>query len=358
MESEVKQNSHEVLQNIGTKLREERMRQDLSISDVSARLRIMEDHLRNIENAEVDQLPTHAYIIGYVRSCATMLGLDAATLCAELRASLTNNEKNPDFNFVENKVTSRAGNGRVALVALVAGFLIYGGWYTFSTGLIGGNSATVEVAQTAPDTTRPSATSSGEAPDVTLDVASDVTLDAASDVAQDGAADEPAFTAVEPRVDTAVTSPEPTAEDGAVKLDDSSLEKTADAATGSGGTASGAATAPLTGEQIVEAPAAEPVTRVTEAQAISRVPGREITLKATSSSWVKVTRADGSEVTAKLMREGDVYVVPSGEDLYLTTGNAGGLDLTLGEDAPITLGSWGETLSELPLDETAINQRY
>ena len=129
MESENSQTSLEVLVSIGEQLRDQRTRKGLTTADVSARLCIMESHIRNIEDAVVDELPTHTYIIGYVRSYATMLDLDAASLCAELRASLSNDEKNPDFNFVENRLGNQAGNGRVALIALVAGFLIYGGWY-------------------------------------------------------------------------------------------------------------------------------------------------------------------------------------------------------------------------------------
>ncbi|MCE2516942.1 MAG: DUF4115 domain-containing protein [Alphaproteobacteria bacterium] len=311
------------------------MRQDLTTADVSARLRIMEDHIRNIENAVVDQLPTHTYIIGYVRSYASMLGLDAASLCAQLRDSLTTDEKNPDFNFVENKVTTRVGNGRVALVALLAGFLIYGGWYGISTGLVGGDpsASSGDVASVAIDTTRPVVATEGNSPP------------------QDVAAVEPEFVEVEPRVADApaVAELKPEAAPDAGNAEDNTVTPLEDAAA-----------SPLTSTPTVtaQAPATETVTKVTEAQAINRVPGREITLKATSSSWVKVTRADGSEVTAKLMRAGDTYVVPSGEDLYLTTGNAGGLNLSLGDDAPITLGAWGETLSELALDETVINQRY
>jgi hypothetical protein len=44
--------------------------------------------------------------------------------------------------------------------------------------------------------------------------------------------------------------------------------------------------------------------------------------------------------------------------LFLTTGNAGGLEIKLGLSDAVTLGGWGETLSELPLDHTIISQRY
>ena len=58
-----------------------------------------------------------------------------------------------------------------------------------------------------------------------------------------------------------------------------------------------------------------------------RVPDMEVTLRATGASWVEIIRNDGEEVMAKLMRAGETYMVDSRDRLYLSTGNAGGLEL-------------------------------
>jgi cytoskeletal protein RodZ len=300
MESKEMKNSQKALGEVGAKLREERLRQGLKIADVAAHLRIMEFYIRNIENAVEDDLPIYTYIIAYVRSYASMLGLDADALCDELKASLSDDENQPDSSSILDKINARVRVGRVMLAVLVAGFLLYGGWYGLDSVLFGDDSSSDQAeVNLLPET-----------PTITE---SDYSADVEQPITEDSSAQKLTTPpTVSPEIETAVPS----------------AALSVDAAT------------------------------VTDAQAIGRVLGREITLAASAPSWIKVTRADGSEVMAKLLQAGDVYVVPSGEDLYLTAGNAGGLNVTLGGNRPITLGGWGEALVELPLDKAIIDQRY
>ncbi|MEC8089332.1 MAG: DUF4115 domain-containing protein, partial [Pseudomonadota bacterium] len=86
------------------------------------------------------------------------------------------------------------------------------------------------------------------------------------------------------------------------------------------------------------------------AYARQRVPELEITVRATSISWIEIIRNDGEEVMAKLMREGEIYVVDSRDRLYLSTGNAGGVELVFHDGAVQSVGESGEILRDLPLD--------
>ena len=81
-----------------------------------------------------------------------------------------------------------------------------------------------------------------------------------------------------------------------------------------------------------------------------RLPELEITVRATGTSWVEIIRNDGEEVMTKLMREGEVYVVDSRDRLYLSTGNAGGLELLFHDGSVRPIGESGEILRDLPLD--------
>lgn len=334
MSQETENKSQDVLRAIGKKLRAERKSQELSTSDIASRLRIMDSHIRNIEAGDLDGLPTFTYVIGYVRSYSGLLGMDSAALCAELKASLDKTENNPDLKFTDGQINARTGGGRVALAALVLGFVSYGGWYVSSTD---------NIDQTVSSTANIEAIVSPSEVEV-----------------------KPEFVEVAPRTstpDVPVLEPveqaevAPTTEAPEIKV--AEVDETAPAIDLTKSPLTTALVEPTqTDDQLDDAEGLKKNTKVTDAQAVNRVPAREITLQAKASSWVEVTRADGSAVTARLMRIGDTYVVPSGEDLYLTTGNAGGLNLTLGTDAPILLGAWGETLRELPLDETIINERY
>ena len=81
-----------------------------------------------------------------------------------------------------------------------------------------------------------------------------------------------------------------------------------------------------------------------------RLPELEITVRATGISWVEIIRNDGEEVMTKLMREGETYVVDSRDKLYLSTGNAGGLELVFHDGSVRSIGASGEILRDLPLD--------
>ena len=52
----------------------------------------------------------------------------------------------------------------------------------------------------------------------------------------------------------------------------------------------------------------------------------------------------------QLMRPGDSYEVPSGIDLMLETGNAGGLQITVGGKKLPPLGPTGQVRRNIPLD--------
>lgn len=60
---------------IGTKLKETRLRKNLTLSDVSQNTKIKTSFLEAIENGEYDKLPSSSYAQGFVRNYASFLGL-------------------------------------------------------------------------------------------------------------------------------------------------------------------------------------------------------------------------------------------------------------------------------------------
>ena len=89
-----------------------------------------------------------------------------------------------------------------------------------------------------------------------------------------------------------------------------------------------------------------------------RVPDMEVTLRATGASWVEIIRNDGEEVMAKLMRAGETYMVDSRDRLYLSTGNAGGLELVFNDGTVRSVGDSGEILRDLLLDATKLRNQF
>ncbi|MGB0631635.1 MAG: RodZ domain-containing protein [Alphaproteobacteria bacterium] len=94
----------------------------------------------------------------------------------------------------------------------------------------------------------------------------------------------------------------------------------------------------------------------TPEQPVSRIlPGDtpgvvRIVVRATADSYVAVRTADNEPLFSQLMRPGDSYEVPSGADLVLETGNAGGLQITVGGKRVPSLGPTGQVRRNIPLD--------
>lgn len=75
-----------------------------------------------------------------------------------------------------------------------------------------------------------------------------------------------------------------------------------------------------------------------------------IVVRATADSYVAVRTGDNQPLFSQLMRRGDSYEVPSGADLILETGNAGGLQITVGGKRVPSLGPIGQIRRNIPLD--------
>jgi transcriptional regulator with XRE-family HTH domain len=61
---------------IGSSLREARIRQDLTFEEMEARTKVRAKYLRHLEEERFDQLPGHAYTKGFLQVYADELGLD------------------------------------------------------------------------------------------------------------------------------------------------------------------------------------------------------------------------------------------------------------------------------------------
>lgn len=60
---------------IGTRLRDVRLKKNLTLSDVSQQTKIRPEFLQAIENGEYEKLPSSSYAQGFVRNYASFLGL-------------------------------------------------------------------------------------------------------------------------------------------------------------------------------------------------------------------------------------------------------------------------------------------
>jgi cytoskeleton protein RodZ len=119
---------------VGEQLQAERERQELTLSDLAAKTRVPMRHLDAIEKSDFGALPGTTYTLGFARSYANAVGMDAAKVSADLRAELAQGGHEgyqaPTQNYEPadpSRVPSRALAWTAAAVGVVvvAAYLIW-----------------------------------------------------------------------------------------------------------------------------------------------------------------------------------------------------------------------------------------
>jgi len=401
-DDEVEQDSFRA---IGADLGAARLEAGMQLQELAQLVRISRHHLKNLEAGDFDLLPGATYVSGYIRTYSREVGLDPEVMTQRYRALLTDREAKPSYSFPVDRQQPQRSGAMMASIMVIFACLGYGGWYA-----AGKPDLVAALVGEAPQETvaAPQVETTATEPDNLIIQATEQELaDAApaetSPLTETGeaaiqAVGETAIPEAQEDGDTAIASatPQTVAPDPATMVTEPGTETEQLAAVASGTqSATGlpatteevpgedtlaAATAPSAGDvdaqtEDVAVAAADtdvPTAAVTAddtasnesaasasedslastgvAYARQRVPELEITVRATSISWIEIIRNDGEEVMAKLMREGEIYVVDSRDRLYLSTGNAGGVELVFHDGAVQSVGESGEILRDLPLD--------
>jgi cytoskeleton protein RodZ len=150
---ETPENEEFRFQSIGEQLAAEREKQGLGLTDVATRTRVPMRHLEAIEKSDFASLPGTTYTLGFARSYARCLGMDAAKIGADLRSELSaaghESYQAPSQNY-EPADPSRVPPKALAWTAfalailLLAGYLI---WRSYS--LAGAPAALPDIAAPA-----------------------------------------------------------------------------------------------------------------------------------------------------------------------------------------------------------------
>jgi cytoskeleton protein RodZ len=355
---------------IGATLEQARRAQGLKISDVSQQLRISHDYLSKLELGAFDELPAPAYVTGFLRSYSQFIALDPLTLVARYNALTAEAAATLTYKVPVGARPPPRSAPAIASMLVVAAGIAYGGWYWINGGdvndwmvmapneIVAPSSvpaAMQEVTLLGPDTVSPVSVN-GEAQSQDLVVPAQlenvITTRGVTPTSKVAIADLAATT------ETITTElPATVAPAKPVKI-------------ASGTVAPGEAAAPpddgndpLLSGGMAETQAIIPASRDDEtrvagnsATANLRDPAQEITLRAVAASWVEIVRDNGEEVLAKLMQVGDSYVVEGNTRLYLSTGNAGGLEIVIGGDDPLPVGETGQIVRDLPLVTDKLRQ--
>ena len=123
------------LDGVGQDLCKVRQRQGKDLAEVGHALKIRPHHLIAIEEGRFDVLPARVYAIGYVRSYAAYLGLDAAAVVDRLKSEMATRGGARDFGIDWEPVPAehKLAQGRMAITAMMAVALLYGGYQVLAS---------------------------------------------------------------------------------------------------------------------------------------------------------------------------------------------------------------------------------
>ena len=320
---------------IGTALRSARSLQDMSLVDVSRQLNISVDFLASLEEGIFDDLPGPTYVAGFLRSYGRLVGIDGDALVDSYHRLDGQAPRIQAYNMPMTARPPQRSGPLVASVAVMLAVLAYSVWYwvngTTQNDLLTADLGTPEVTALT--------TVGADLPDVAL-TTPDITtsaLTAPASVSTVTGVSGP--TGVSAPLDVALVPPQMSVQ----------VQEMAPATPVVTSGALLMSAAPLLESQPSSLP-------TNAAQATLRDPGQEITIRAVASSWVEIIRNDGGAVMTKLMRAGDSYVVDVESSVYLSTGNAGGLVVIVGDDKPRPVGRIGEIVRDLPLTAETLRE--
>jgi cytoskeleton protein RodZ len=336
------------MRRVGDVLLERRGDLGLGLDEIGAMLRIKPAYLAALEQDRSDDLPGPAYAIGFIRAYADFLGLNTEQVLARFKAEALGVTTRPDLTLPVPLGERSLPGGAVVLVAFILALCGYGIWYYLSTE---DRNRPERVAAVPTALQPPPAASVLAAPPIAV-------------VPVEGAA--PAVPAPNPVPAPSGTSApaSPSAGAGAAAAPPpaaSSLPATAPQPV--------TALAPPAATPVPAKPAptslAQPAATLTQAQpaaappappATSVVPtaASKITIRALVDCWIQIRASDQSIVFSRILKSGEVYVVPSRQGLSMRTGNAGALEIAIDGKPVPSIGGIGMLRRDVALDPTEL----
>ncbi len=117
---------------VGSALRATRIQAGLELRDVATMLKIRFAFMEAIEDGRYQDLPGTAYAVGFVRTYAEYLGLDADAVVRRFKDEVSGKVGHQSLYFPTPVPEGRVPGGAVLLVSLLLAVFVYGGWYVLT----------------------------------------------------------------------------------------------------------------------------------------------------------------------------------------------------------------------------------
>jgi len=361
---------------LGAMMREMRENLGHDLDAVARDLRIRLVYLEAIESGRLSDLPGNAYVSGFLRSYSDFLGLEGEEIVRRFKMAGAEISNQPQLHLPSPVEEGRLPTASILLVAAVIAAAAYGGWY-YMSGSGKGPMETVAslpkelstlvdeaknqtkptaIANTpkAPEAKSDTGTTDGQTSAPVVPETSNTDAAPAAETSLSAQQDEPAGTRSEQIASAAVTV---TLADTVPAIAPATAAEPAPAAAPASATVEvPSSDDPVRTAAVTPAPRPDPAPVVStssspsDSSTVSSAGGVRIVVRATVDSYVAVRTRDNETLFSQLMRPGDSYEVPSGADLTLETGNAGGLQISVGGKRVPSLGPIGEIRRNIPLD--------
>jgi cytoskeleton protein RodZ len=316
---------------VGQDLRAARLRRGDEIAQVSRALKIRKDHLEALEEDRVEDLPGKTYAVGFVRSYARHLGLDAAAYVERFKRDIAGRaeDKVHEPAPILEDDGRRLPQGWRIITGAVLILLGWGAWHLLSPGLNSNQPVPPAPVLNPPKPATPP-----------------------KPVPVQTAIPSPAANAAPPAADSASSSSTPGQE--AATPPPAAGAKTPATSLPPMNAANSASPPTVQGS---EAAAAAPTNGAGAVYGIGNLNPRVI-LRARGDVRITVKTADGETVLNRDLKSGDSYQVPNVPGMTMATDNGGDVELDLDGIALGRAGQPEQILGHVSLDPQSLTDRF
>ena len=359
---------------IGTLLRNARADTGLSVVEIAEMTRITKSHITALEDNDYSRLPGIAYIPGFIRNYCKVVNIDPQPLIAAYKQTTNPERDKPVYKFPVQALVPKMAGSMVAMFVVVAGLAGYIGWNFLQED----TASTAQIASlddsSLDNVKRFDQTEAVEPEILDPEPAPLAAIQQIQPEVENNPSDEiaPANTETSESVEIANAPAETDASAPLASQNSNTADQQGDIQQILEDTVPAlqaqqiAALAPSEASRSTTPPPAnigeatqlqnpETELRGGAAQALQRNPMSEIVISASSTSWVEIAKANGEIVISKLLRKGDKFVATADTNLFLSTGNAGGINLTMGGQQALRIGKTGEIVRDLALTRDSLS---
>ena len=359
---------------IGMLLRNARADAGFSVVEIAEMTRITKSHITALEDNDYSRLPGIAYIPGFIRNYCKVVNIDPQPLIAAYKQTTNPERDKPVYKFPVQALVPKMAGSMVAMFVVVAGLAGYIGWNFLQED----TASTAQIASlddsSLDNVKRFDQTEAVEPEILDPEPAPLAAIQQIQPEVENNPSDEiaPANTEISESVEIANAPAETDASAPLASQNSNTADQQGDIQQILEDTVPAlqaqqiAALAPAEASRSTTPPSAnigeapylqnpETELRGGAAQALQRNPMSEIVISASSTSWVEIAKANGEIVVSKLLRKGDNFVATADTKLFLSTGNAGGISLKMGDQKAVKIGKTGEIIRDLALTRDSLS---